>query len=526
MSAMEAVSETAETPAEIDMAQVTLKMNAGRVVAVDKYPYMHAALFSMVPVAVRGLGTFASDIKWRMYYDPEFVLSLDVQQIAAVLMHEVGHCVRGHGERFRDMGHSPMYAKIYNIAGDVCINEDLREDGLQLPENGVFLNTLIEDGIPVTRKMSAEQVYALLKAKVEDESCSCGSAGDSSENSDSGESGEQGQQDGDGEQDGAGASGSGSESGESGEQSNDGSGSGAGESGAGESGAGGAGGRDPNCPLHGDPKPGGANGNGPDGNNGLPMEGWDCGSAADGVARDYEIEGGKVDAGVDEERADVVRRTVAKEIREHSAARGNVPGSWKRWSDEILDPVVDWRKEFASIVRRAYASVAGQRDYTYSRQSRRQSAMNQTGQGIVLPAMRAPEPPKVTLVFDTSGSMSDDMIAWSLAECKGILRGLGSSGRSVNVIACDAVASDTQRVTRVENVDLSGGGGTDMRVGIAAAMESREKPEVIVVLTDGYTPWPDEQIKGVTLIAALTTEGAADQVPEWARKVVITRDDQ
>jgi predicted metal-dependent peptidase len=255
--------------------------------------------------------------------------------------------------------------------------------------------------------------------------------------------------------------------------------------------------------------------------NGIGVEGWDCGSAADGIARDYEVEGDKVDTGVDGDRADLIRQQVAVEITNHVRNRGNVPGGYARWAKELLEPTVDWRKELASLVRRTFAQVAGLRDYTYKRPSRRQSAMRQTGQNIILPAMRQPNPPKVSIVIDTSGSMSDEMLTWALSETQGVLRSLGSAGRSIRVITCD-VGAEGKRITKASDVKLKGGGGTDMRVGINEAMSQRDKPDVVMVLTDGFTPWPSEPLKGATLIVGLTDEAAAQNVPAWARKVVIT----
>jgi hypothetical protein len=55
-------------------------------------------------------------------------------------------------------------------------------------------------------------------------------------------------------------------------------------------------------------------------------------------------------------------------------------------------------------------------------------------------------------------------------------------------------------------------------------MESHPTPDAVVVISDGYTPWPSEPLaKGATLIVALTDEGAARDVPEFARKVLVTR---
>lgn len=481
------MTQTPQTPAN---DQSLLRLHAAKVVASQAQPYLSMALFAMVPVRVEGLGTLASDAKWRLYYDPVKIMEWSVNELAAVLLHEVGHCIRGHADRFTAMGERQAYAKIFNIAGDSLINDDLRDDNLTLPEGAIYVDVLNEQGYPVTREMSAEQVYAIIRDKVEDEACTCGQGGQTEDEQGEGQEGEG--QEGSGNQQGEGQEGSGNQQGS--------------QPGGGQEGSQGRGGQSNDCPVH---NPGHG-------------QGWDCGSAADGVRRAYEAEGDKVDAGVDQDRADLIRQQTAVEIQNHVRNRGSVPAGYERWAKELLEPTVDWRRELASLVRRTFAQVAGLRDYTYQRPSRRESAMKLSGQNIVLPAMRQPNPPRVSIVIDTSGSMSDEMLTWALSETQGVLRSLGSSSRSVRVISCDAKA-EVQRVNNVSRVLLQGGGGTDMRVGIDAAMAQHDKPDAVVVITDGYTPWPDEPLKGATLIVALTDEAAADQVPAWARKVVVTQ---
>lgn len=477
-----------------DSSAVTLRLNAARVVASERQPYLSIALFSMVPVRVEGLGTMASDDKWRLYYDPQTIMGWSVEELAGVLLHEVGHCIRGHSERFQSMiGEPKRYGKIFNIAGDSVINADLKDSNIPLPEGAVYVDTLVAQGYDISRTMSAEQIYSIIKDKAEKEACTCGGDPNPEQQDENGEQNSPDNQNGDSEN-GKSENDKSNEKGESkpGDNEEQNSNSGAGEP-------------DPNCPVHGTPK------------------GWDCGSGADGIPRDYEVEGDKVDAGIDSDRADIIRQKVATEIANHSKNRGDVPAGLERWAKEILDPTVDWRRELASIVRRSFAQVAGVRDYTYKRPSRRDSSIRSLGQNIVLPAMRQPAPPKVSIVIDTSGSMSDNMLSWALSETQGVLRSLGSSGRSVKVISCDAQAT-TQRVSKLGQINLSGGGGTDMRVGIDAAMKDRDKPDVVIVLTDGYTPWHDEPLKGATLIVGLTEEGAAKSVPEWARVVHIAQE--
>jgi predicted metal-dependent peptidase len=135
---------------------------------------------------------------------------------------------------------------------------------------------------------------------------------------------------------------------------------------------------------------------------------------------------------------------------------------------------------------------------------------------VVLPALRRPVP-EVAVVCDTSGSMTEDLLATSLAEVEGLLRSLGAA-RQVRVLACDTAAGPARRVSSARQVELIGGGGTDMGTGIAAAAALRPRPAVTVVLTDGFTPWPDAPPRGTRVVVALLGDAAPD-APGWARAV-------
>ena len=107
----------------------------------------------------------------------------------------------------------------------------------------------------------------------------------------------------------------------------------------------------------------------------------------------------------------------------------------------------------------------------------------------------------------------------ALAEVEGLLRALGLA-RQVRVLACDTAVAATQRVSSARQVQLVGGGGTDMGAGIAAAAALRPRPAITVVLTDGYTPWPSSPPKGMRVVVGLLG-GQAPDAPPWARWVRI-----
>jgi predicted metal-dependent peptidase len=233
----------------------------------------------------------------------------------------------------------------------------------------------------------------------------------------------------------------------------------------------------------------------------------DCGSGADGVPRPDDGP-----PGLPAWQADLLRRQVAQDVIAHAKVAGTVPGGLLRWAEQILNPKVNWRKVLAAELRRAVAEVSGAVDYSYRRPSRRASVAG----NVVLPALRRPVP-EVAVVCDTSGSMTEDLLAAALAEVEGLLRALGMA-RQVRVLACDTAVGPAQRVSSARQIQLVGGGGTDMGTGIAAAAALRPRPAVTVVLTDGYTPWPSQAPKGTRVVIGLLGPGAPD-APSWARAV-------
>jgi predicted metal-dependent peptidase len=73
----------------------------------------------------------------------------------------------------------------------------------------------------------------------------------------------------------------------------------------------------------------------------------------------------------------------------------------------------------------------------------------------------------------------------------------------------------------VDQVRLVGGGGTDLRVGIGAAEASRPRPDVVIVLTDGLTPWPERPGRARLVVALIGGAAAAPSVPAWATTVLV-----
>jgi predicted metal-dependent peptidase len=255
-----------------------------------------------------------------------------------------------------------------------------------------------------------------------------------------------------------------------------------------------------------------------------PGRRWDCGSGCDGRPRPWDNSRfGRAtgpETGLSGEQAALLRLAVAAAVQQAAGQLpGSVPGGWLRWAERVLPSRVDWRRLLAAEIRAGVASIAGTVDYTYRRPSRRAYVAPR----VVLPSLYRPVP-EVAVVCDTSGSMHEQLLGRVLAEVEGILAKAGLRSAQLRMLAVDTNVHVVRRVTTLSQVQLYGGGGTDMGAGIDAAAALRPKPSIVTVLTDGFTPWPERPPKGVKVIVGLLVQRLgmpAWPAPPWARTVLI-----
>jgi predicted metal-dependent peptidase len=259
---------------------------------------------------------------------------------------------------------------------------------------------------------------------------------------------------------------------------------------------------------------------------GTAEKGWDEGSGVHGQARPWELHADdpRTNALSDFDRQ-ALQEEVARKIVEHQKEQGTLPAGWLRWAEAILKPKVNWREQLKRILRGVISEGLGHRlDYSYRRPHRRSAVYHP----IYLPALQGEYKPRVACVVDTSGSISDRELMQSLAEVRAVLEALRIP---VTIIPCDAVPYEAIRVFHGSDwlkvrQGLRGGGGTDMVAGLNAALALKPKPEAVIVLTDGHTPFPATRPKDTAVIWAIWQYGDGEPpkppMPPWrARDVVM-----
>ena len=224
-----------------------------------------------------------------------------------------------------------------------------------------------------------------------------------------------------------------------------------------------------------------------------------CGSGSGGApaaveASDEPTESG-VD-GVDDVDATAIRRAVAHEVVSAADRGDRVSPGLVLWARDLLDPQVPWRQVLRAALGRPARAVTSRGEPDWCRPDRRAESRPD----FPRPGVRH-HTPEVAVVVDTSASMERPLLDAAVTEINGMLRRTGIT--SLTVIVCDVDAARPQRVRRLGDLALRGGGGTDMCVGIAAAAEGRPRPSIIVVLTDGFTPWPAEAPPNTTLVPVI-----------------------
>ena len=113
-----------------------------------KYPFFGSVVANVYYKENKDIPTAGTDGK-TIYYNPEYLESLSVEEQTFVFAHEVCHIAFNHILRSR--GKDP---ELWNIATDGVVNQFLKRDGLKIPKGGIDIAEAIN--------YDAEQLYEKL----------------------------------------------------------------------------------------------------------------------------------------------------------------------------------------------------------------------------------------------------------------------------------------------------------------------------------------------------------------------------
>ena len=205
----------------------------------------------------------------------------------------------------------------------------------------------------------------------------------------------------------------------------------------------------------------------------------------------------------------------AIEIRDPSNSRGLLPAFAERLLKELRAAKTDWRTVLNEFVQEEVA------DYSFSPPDRRFSDT-----GFFLPDFNGTVEVVRDILFmiDTSGSMSDKMIAAAYSEIKGAIdqfdgKLAGQLG-FFDAVVIPPIPFENEEEFRV--IRPKGGGGTDFGVIFSYVKKEMQEnpPASIVILTDGYAPFPEESEACGIPVLWLINNDSVD--PPWGRVTRIT----
>lgn len=205
----------------------------------------------------------------------------------------------------------------------------------------------------------------------------------------------------------------------------------------------------------------------------------------------------------------------AIEIRDPSNTRGLLPAFAQRILKELKKPQTDWRTILNDFIQEEVV------DYSFTPPDRRFD-----DSPFFLPDFNGKEDRVEDILFmiDTSGSMSDDMIAAAYSAVKGAIDQF--NGKLKGWLGFFDAAIIKPQPFSDENefkiIKPAGGGGTDFQIIFEYVFHhmSDKLPASIIILSDGDAPFPLEKLAGgIPVLWLLNNE---EVNPPWGKVARIT----
>lgn len=200
----------------------------------------------------------------------------------------------------------------------------------------------------------------------------------------------------------------------------------------------------------------------------------------------------------------------ARRIYDVSTEWGCIPDFIERYIEKIKKPQTDWRTVLDEFIQEDIV------DYSFMPPDRRLS-----DSPFFLPDFNEKDDhiEKVLFMIDTSGSMSDDMITTVYSEVRGAIDQFGGKleGWLGFFDACVVEPKAFSNVEEFEVIRPRGGGGTSFESIFKYVNENMSMENIIsiVILTDGYAPFPDKsETHGTPVLWIITNEAVT---PPWGK---------
>jgi predicted metal-dependent peptidase len=467
------------------------KLSYARAAVVFDAPYFASVVHGFIYVPVEGLGTMGVTAQMVLAYDPQWINEASIKELAADIVHEVNHFMRRHFER----GATVEDKNLFNLAGDLTINPDMRNTGIwELAGEKSTRPAIFPAHVGLPEGLSTEEYYdRLLQMKHNGATMPTPSIGNSGKGAPNKQGGGQNpQQKQDQSQSGHGATPSQQTQEPAGQPDQDG----------GQSKQ--------------EPKPGLGNG----------VCSGHCGSIAGGTDDPRLVDKLNAEHGRSAVEMETITKKTAADIAAHIEAngRGSVPAGLAELAKALIEePHVRWQTELAHVIRHSTGRVqAGGEDFSMSRPSKR-SIMR----GIVRPGMIEHQP-EVAIVRDTSGSMNIEQLNACIREAYHILLALGVDEAWFTDADAD-VAMPWKRVGpqffRTLN-EAHGRGGTSFIPAIKAADKLFPRPDILIYCTDGDGAAPKKPPMYMDIVWCLILGGyARNKAPaRYGHTVFVTED--
>ena len=401
----------------------------------------------------------------RIVFGTEFLQKLSEDELDFVMLHEIMHVVLEHCYRTGDRDNT-----LFNVACDIVVNSNilLENDGklksITLKEFGEAMHLAPDK--KEGHNYTAEQVYEMLHKDAKKKSNSTNNnKNQNTKNNNNPNNSQNSNQSSSSDNSPQGSSGTNSNSADKGKSSNS---------------------------QNGNSAQNGAN------------ETWDDHSKWGTAGEDGDI---LRDVWINR----IKNAAAAIEVRDPDNKRGTLPLLAERLLKELKKPKTDWRTVLNEFIQEEIV------DYSFSPPDRRFGDcpfflpdFNETDEQVK----------NVLFMIDTSGSMSDEMITEAYSEVKGAIEQFGGklSGWLGFFDASVVPPKPFENEEEFRIIKPKGGGGTSFEVifeYVDNEMDDDNKPVSIIILTDGYAPFPNEgAANGIPVLWMINNEAVT---PPWGK---------